>query len=734
MKNSRTQAAVNAAPSVTRQKHVSTSTRLLPSLVAGGACSLLASPAMALQLSDIDVRSGLGQPLRASIAFALSPNEQLHDYCIFLRPAGGGTGLPAIREARLSIVDGSILIEGVSPVREPMVSIALAVDCPYTANLARSYTLMLDPVPEPVVQREAAVEPVPAARPESAPAIRQRPTPVANTSVAPSNTYRVRPGDSLSTIVSRIENRELDLWNAVERVFAANPDAFINGDMNMLKAGSVLTIPSLDGVSQARVSPIDSPAAAAPTAESPAETTGSSATVEYNGVVDTDESTLSATTSIDADAIESSTAAVADTESAVVTETTLFDQTVDLSPGDVSFGTAPAFVEPIGPAASDNASSSQGASTAPTAEQTTAFSGDTSGGLLYWLIGAGLAIFGGLMFFGRRFRREETPPPVVDNELTAQNEAVSEVDVDFSSDDPVTAFHGRLDADLAAGTGFDSSQDVEVAQDFAFSTTRDLGADLDLVLPEVTETVDADTSSTDILPTHRVEEQTILDREILPTDDDEYDLSMIVDATKQRYAEDGDVPAKELEAVPVDDEAVAEDDEDYTLSNEVDYQILEQDYEDELSATQALDAEIKRAAEDLAARLEADSDADTEEVAALAASDEESDEVTEEQTALLNADEMMSEDQADGATLEMPARDESSDTTIKISQADEDDEVIEGGDRTAEIPAAETESRRRLDETMASTQLTEALPAAQNDATAELNVESGHFRTRKTAN
>ena len=282
----------------------------------------------------------------------------------------------------------------------------------------------------------------------------------------------------------------------------------------------------------------------------------------------------------------------------------------------------------------------------------------------------------------------------------------------------------QLDADLAAGTGFDATRDVEVAQDFAFSTTRDLGADLDVVLPEEDETT---RTATDIIPAQRAEEHTILEREILPTEDDEYDLSMIVDATKQRYSEDGDVTAKELQAIAVDGDDIEEGDEDYTLSNEVDYHILEQDYEEELSATQALNAEILRAAEDLAARLDADSEEDTEEVATIS----EAAVITAEQTALLDAEEMLD---GDDATTEMPARSTESDNTVEMVRPDdEEDESIEG-DRTEEIPAATTESRRRLDETMAATELTEELPSAQNDSTAELEVESGHFRTRKTAN
>jgi hypothetical protein len=76
-----------------------------------------------------------------------------------------------------------------------------------------------------------------------------------------------------------------------------------------------------------------------------------------------------------------------------------------------------------------------------------------------------------------------------------------------------------------------------------------------------------------------------------------------------------DVTERDLMAVPVDtgDDTIETDS--YTISKEVDYNILEQDYEDEMTATQALNLEIERAASELAERLEADSIAD--ETAAL---------------------------------------------------------------------------------------------------------------------
>jgi hypothetical protein len=81
-------------------------------------------------------------------------------------------------------------------------------------------------------------------------------------------------------------------------------------------------------------------------------------------------------------------------------------------------------------------------------------------------------------------------------------------------------------------------------------------------------------------------------------DDDEYDMSVIVDATKM--PDPADVTERDLEAIAVDDGDESLITGDYSISQEVDYKILEQDYEDEMTATQALNAEIQKAAEDLA--------------------------------------------------------------------------------------------------------------------------------------
>jgi hypothetical protein len=116
------------------------------------------------------------------------------------------------------------------------------------------------------------------------------------------------------------------------------------------------------------------------------------------------------------------------------------------------------------------------------------------------------------------------------------------------------------------------------------------------------------TSETDIIPPFKIDESSILESEILPTEEDEYDMSVIVDATKMPHPDD--VTERDLEAIQIDSDDGTLITGDYTVSQEVDYKILEQDYEDEMTATQALNLEIQKAAEDLAVRMDDQDSAD----------------------------------------------------------------------------------------------------------------------------
>ena len=216
-------------------------------------------------------------------------------------------------------------------------------------------------------------------------------------------------------------------------------------------------------------------------------------------------------------------------------------------------------------------------------------------------------------------------------------EEVSEIEVTVAEADPIedleeTQENLALDADLIIGSGLQEGSEIDVAQDFGFAATTEL----DLELPEEMSSYAEADAGTDIIPPLNIEVQSILESEVMSDEaeadttegdtvnaaviddtaiEDDYDMSVIVDATKMPDTDD--VTMLDLEAIPVEvgDETLVSGD--YTVSSEVDYTVLEQDYEDEFTATQALNNEIARAAAEIAESIGDLNDTSMAAVAAL---------------------------------------------------------------------------------------------------------------------
>ena len=649
----------------TRIRRIATRTQqtLLPLVAVGGGLASL--PANALELGEITVQSRLGQPLRASIAYALAPNEELSANCVTLGMGAAASGLPGIGRATLSIADGTILLTGKRPVREPMVAAMVNVDCPYTANLRREYLMFIDPAEpalgsQPQVDSSAAAASATPRRNETNNAPRARTTSAAvdKSPIAVADRYRVQPGDTLSQIVQRIENRSTSLWPAVNAIFDANPDAFIDNDPNKLKAGSWLAIPA----SVASLGP------------APASTFAQSDTSTDTVVkpVAQDPGTAGLTADIaTADSSERATDTTGDLSPAVV-DTTIAETTSDnpfvdnQAPNNETVIIADTNLE--GPT---TVSTSPNVATAVINTETE--TSDYSWSWLMWLAGTGVALIVTLLLFGRLFRgRPDEAEAIVevpqrratDLDPTISQDGGIEVITHTSGytieDDSPTAENLTLDADLIVGTGLDEGTEMEVAQDFGFGSPTEL----DLELPFEPEPTVPE-SDTGIFAADDDETSVMENSDV--ADDDEYDLSVIVDATK--VPQPDDITQRDLQAVevePIDDRTPTDH---YTINSEADFEILEQDYEDELTATQALNKEIQRAAEQLA----------------VDAADTVNDDydITSEVTA---ATPLASVTELD-ATAEMPSRDDDA--------GDEDETGIHEA-ATIEIPLAENDETAEM--------------------------------------
>ena len=680
-----------------------TSKVALPALVAAGG-GLAIGSAAALELGELQVQSTLGQPLRASIAYALSPNEIIDDRCVSVR--AGGRDLPGLQNASIRVSKGVISITGGSPVMEPMLSANIVVDCPYSAHVSRNYMLFIDPQERPAV---AARQPAVAAVPANAPARRAAPAPrpaQAATPIATESRYRVQPGDSLSGIVRRLEGLDASSSAAMAAIVVANPGAFIDGDPNRLKAGSLLDIPSFAGNAGAVAEIAPEPAQEEVYDDSEASTASADL---YQGAetlqpdasrqIPATEFLPAVTQSADPQTNDVATGS-ADASTAVTDEPAeevdYSSAYKDLVAGDVVIDEA---------AAADAAPAEPAAPPArvvkPSAGTRIVGSPEPAGSPWNWLLWAAIALisaFGSYLVFWPRLRElfgskpvgadERIPPQaervapimVPESEMTVQEIKPTYDNVDFDlSDDSPTEENLALDADLIEGTGLEDSDDADVNRDFGFAATMDL----DLELTEAAAAEDPAPETDIIPPPERPEEDLIVSSEVLPEDDaDDYDISMVVDATKM--PDPAEVTERDLRAVPLDDTGQTLINDDYTIVDEVGQDILEKDYEDELSATQLLHAEIEKAASELAESIGED---DPTEVATLDDEDDNSGRIVGAE---------------DDTSIEMQLTNLSElDLTATLEAQNDDDgdlditATIEADDKTIEMPRDKDGTRSR---------------------------------------
>ncbi len=245
--------------------------------IAYAVAMLMSSPApsVALELGDAAIRSSLGQTLLVEIPYRLAADERLTPACIGLAAPRRDAALPAYsRLSRIGITPTHIEIFGDSRVLEPLIGLTVDVHCATAPHFVRSYQLFVDPparIPAlPANGTQLAATP-PAAAPTATftPIVVRRnasDAPRANVSarargatggtLTQGQTYVVVRGDTLSGIAARIGDRPT-IREAADAVFAANPQAFVRGNRDLIEAGRSITIPLMTA---ATVAPPPAPA------------------------------------------------------------------------------------------------------------------------------------------------------------------------------------------------------------------------------------------------------------------------------------------------------------------------------------------------------------------------------------------------------------------------------------------------------------------------------------------
>ena len=238
------------------------------------ALGAISTDAAALALGRLNVQSALGEPLRAEIEVTEITAAEADGLKVSIAStdafnAAGVPYNPALADVRTSLqrrADGRYVVRLSSSrmLSEPFVDLLLEATW-NSGRVVRDYTVLLDPPRSRTATAAAPIAPtapqISAPLPRTAPAVVQAPVrrerPAAAAPAAPTqqadSTVRtgssdqqvtVRPGDTASKIAGAYKSADVSLDQMLVALLRANPNAFIGGNVNRIKAGAVLDVPS----------------------------------------------------------------------------------------------------------------------------------------------------------------------------------------------------------------------------------------------------------------------------------------------------------------------------------------------------------------------------------------------------------------------------------------------------------------------------------------------------------
>ncbi|NBW49411.1 MAG: fimbrial protein FimV [Betaproteobacteria bacterium] len=260
--------------------------------IAAAAIALLGlsgSGAYALSLGRLTVQSALGEPLRAEVEVPdITAEEAASLKAAVAQPeaftAAGLEYSAALTSLQASLqrrADGRAYLRLSSDrtVNDPFVDLILEATWA-SGRIVRDYTLLLDPpslkkgAPAPTLaQTPAAVSAPAVATPAASPAPRATSTeparqaaparPAAPTAEGPGpkpasgdeKQITVKPGDTAGKIASANKPAGVSLDQMLVALLRSNPDAFVNDNLNRVRAGAVMTVPSAESATS--VSPAE---------------------------------------------------------------------------------------------------------------------------------------------------------------------------------------------------------------------------------------------------------------------------------------------------------------------------------------------------------------------------------------------------------------------------------------------------------------------------------------------
>ena len=231
----------------------------------------LSAQVFALGLGDIDMRSALNQPMDAVIELTSATAADIDDINVSLaslddHSRAGLFKAAILADFRFTIEKNAagmpvVRIRSDSLVREPYLEFMLELDWS-RGRLLRQYTVLVDPpvimpatpaVPVAPVTRQAAPAPRPVTRPPVAEPVRQPVAAPTTVDVAPApetgDYGPIRRSETLWSIAEQIRpDREISIEQVMLALQRANPHAFEGNNINRLRRGVTLTVPSRDDI------------------------------------------------------------------------------------------------------------------------------------------------------------------------------------------------------------------------------------------------------------------------------------------------------------------------------------------------------------------------------------------------------------------------------------------------------------------------------------------------------
>ena len=253
---------------------IAKSQRWQKNAVAIAALALLgftAPNALAMSLGRVTVLSALGEPLRAEIDIpSISADEAASLKATVASPeafvAAGLDYNPAMSSLRATLQqrpDGRsyIRLSSDRAINDPFVDMILEASWA-SGRIVRDYTMLFDPpafrkpsaaqtptLPQVTSPTEAIAAPrpptaAPAPRAAAPAAIKPQPEASSTVGAAAKTNVTVKPGDTAGKIAASFKPQGVSLDQMLVALLRANPDVFINDNINRIRTGTVMNLPT----------------------------------------------------------------------------------------------------------------------------------------------------------------------------------------------------------------------------------------------------------------------------------------------------------------------------------------------------------------------------------------------------------------------------------------------------------------------------------------------------------